>query len=551
MIRGARDVLAWALLACSACTSASHHESGGLSSAGSHVRGLRHGPWTNFYPSGAKQSEGRYENDIQTDAWTYWFENGNKEMEGRFTNERRDGEWTSWYENGALRACGRFESGFEEGVWRFHDRSGALEHEGAFELGKPVLRWTYFDANGAVRETGRYLAGVKVGTWTTRDASEIVYPTPTGYECVEERFDDSALKRIGFVRDGTPVGRWHSFHPGGKLRLECTFVDGSPTGSAHAWREDGTSLASGELRDGCVVGKWTVSRDGAQRDIELRDARPRSTFRGEWSPASSAELPGWSAVEAWVAEMCSPLQPPPIAAATTTPSAAAAPDAESHDLAGIPARAQPWTEYERRALPGLVKLYGGGVASIDDEYEERPALRSSHPNPQTSAVHSDDLVGKKLPMTRFTAADGSAIDLAEFSREHNVLVTILRGFGGQVCVYCTAQTKALADFAGEFEALDTKVVVVYPGPASGLPAFREAYRRTFGADETLPYAMLYDSDLRLTRALHIEDNIAVPTSLLLDRDGVIRWCRVAKSYADRPSAQEILTEIKRLSKAVR
>jgi hypothetical protein len=57
---------------------------------------------------------------------------------------------------------------------------------------------------------------------------------------------------------------------------------------------------------------------------------------------------------------------------------------------------------------------------------------------------------------------------------------------------------------------------------------------------------LYDTDLTLTRALHIEDNLAMPTSILLDREGVIRWSHVAKDYADRPSAHEILRRIEKL-----
>jgi peroxiredoxin len=163
----------------------------------------------------------------------------------------------------------------------------------------------------------------------------------------------------------------------------------------------------------------------------------------------------------------------------------------------------------------------------------------------------EDIVGRALPLARFTTAQGGVIDLGDYARKKNVLVTILRGFGGQVCVYCAAQTKALADFADEFAALDTAVVVVYPGPASGLAAFLDAYRRTFGADEKLPYQLLYDADLSLTRALRIEDNIAVPTSLVLDKRGIVRWCHVAKDHADRPSAREVLSQISAISKAER
>jgi antitoxin component YwqK of YwqJK toxin-antitoxin module/peroxiredoxin len=538
-----RKFLLLALLAsCSssgAPTVTSRYEDGRLASTGGHVRELRSGPWTDYFPSGRKQCEGRYENDVQAGLWTYWFENGQKEMEGRFEDERREGEWTSWYENGSLRAVGRFERGFEEGPWRFYDRSGAVEHEGTFELGRPVLRWTYYGPDGTVHETGDCFEGARVGRWTTQS-----YPVPKGCELVEERFPDSTLKRTGFLRDGTPSGRWNTFHPGGKLRLECTFRDGSPDGSAHAWREDGSLLARGTLEKGCIAGTWTFRRGDAEEQLDSKAARPRPSFAGDWSPANSADLPGWTAVETWIAEASSPLQPAPIPSSTAPEPTAAESRLAPEDATGIPARAQPWTEYERRVLPSLVKLYGSGI----DEYEGRVSLRESPSTPPAAVAKPADLVGRKLPLTRFSTADGGAIDLDDFAGKQDVLVTILRGFGGQVCVYCTAQTKALADFADRFAALGTKVVIVFPGPASGLDAFREAYRRTFSPADKLPFDLLYDTDLALTRALHIEDDMAVPTSLLLDKTGVVRWCRVAKDHADRPSAQEILARIQELRK---
>lgn len=557
-----------ALLALSSCVGApSHHEtvnpSATHTSHGAHVGGLRNGPWTEFYASGRKQSEGAYENDVQAGVWTYWFENGNKEMEGRFADERREGEWKLWYSNGALRAQGRFERGFEEGPWRFYDESGALDHAGVFELGAPVLRWTYFRPDGSVRATGAYDAGVRVGEWITRDAAgnetRDVYPLPTGCEWVEELFDDAKPKRSGFVRDGVPVGRWVSHHRSGALRMECNFRDGAPNGRARAWRDDGTLLARGELNDGCLVGEWTFWRGSAPETIDVRSARPRQSFSGEWSDASSAEQLGLMSIETWVAELCAPRQPAPMheTAASARPipesTAAASHVVAAEEVSSIPARAQPWTEYETRALSELVKRYGSGKIrnTRDEEDWDATSPRARGAKRELDVASAADLLGRTLPLKRFTTADGGRIDLDDYLGKRNVLVTILRGFGGQVCVYCAAQTKGLADFADAFDALDTEVVVVYPGPATGLTAFLEAYRRTFDVREKLPYKLLYDTGLGLTRALHIEDNIAVPTSILLDRKGIIRWCHVARDYADRPSAQQVLDQISALAKKER
>jgi antitoxin component YwqK of YwqJK toxin-antitoxin module/peroxiredoxin len=548
-----RALLIVGLLACGACTGpkvvTSHFENGQVERRGPHVRGLRDGIWTEYFENGAKKCEGLYANDVQSGSWTWWHANGNKEMEGRFEDEQREGTWTTWHENGALRATGRFERGYEEGWWRFYSPSGAIDHEGAFERGKPVLRWTWYDAGGSVRESGNHHAGTKVGSWTRKDASgatiETVYALPPGCELVEERFDDGTIRRAGFLVDGKPEGRWHTFHPGGKLRFECRFERGEPSGVACAWRDDGSLLASGPLRDGCLAGEWTFVRGDARETLVCDGSRPRPTFGGDWSAASSADLPGWTAVETWLAEACSPRQPAPIRS-QVTPASAAQPLAS--DLSGIPLRAPPWTEYERSVLSELLEQYATGKKRDGGEYEDRraPAGRSGSPKPANVAKPAD-LVGRELPVERFMTPDGGEIDIGAYAGKRNVLVTVLRGFGGQVCVYCAAQTKALAQSAADFAALDTEVVVVFPGPKSGVEAFLEAYRRTFGAGEKPPYELVYDADLTLTRALCIEDNFAVPTSLLLDRSGVVRWGYVAKDHADRPAVKSVLEQIKALS----
>jgi alkyl hydroperoxide reductase subunit AhpC len=60
--------------------------------------------------------------------------------------------------------------------------------------------------------------------------------------------------------------------------------------------------------------------------------------------------------------------------------------------------------------------------------------------------------------------------------------------------------------------------------------------------------MLYDADLQLVDALGLRDNIAVPSSLLLDKQGVVRWSHVGQSHADRPAATEILEQIEALER---
>ena len=52
--------------------------------------------------------------------------------------------------------------------------------------------------------------------------------------------------------------------------------------------------------------------------------------------------------------------------------------------------------------------------------------------------------------------------------------------------------------------------------------------------------------MKLVDGLGIVDNIAVPSVLLLDEAGLVRWSHVAKDLADRPSATQILRQIEAL-----
>jgi peroxiredoxin len=164
-------------------------------------------------------------------------------------------------------------------------------------------------------------------------------------------------------------------------------------------------------------------------------------------------------------------------------------------------------------------------------------------------ARAEALVGKRLPVTRFHTHDGKELDLEQL-RGRRVLLIVLRGFTTQVCVYCFAQTAELVPLQKRFADLDTEVVVVYPGSRSRLEAFLQCCRSEF-ADGRPPYHMVYDPDLELSKALGITGNLARPSALILDREGVVRSAYVAESelnVADRPPAKELISRLEELSR---
>ena len=81
-------------------------------------------------------------------------------------------------------------------------------------------------------------------------------------------------------------------------------------------------------------------------------------------------------------------------------------------------------------------------------------------------------------------------------------------------------------------------MVVYPGPTEAVPAFIQAVQSL--RQKPAPMLIGLDVSLLLVRSLGIEANLAKPTSLIIDRNGIVRYAYVGASMADRPSVEDLL-----------
>jgi hemoglobin len=207
-----------------------------------------------------------------------------------------------------------------------------------------------------------------------------------------------------------------------------------------------------------------------------------------------------------------PSPPRPAAAAVLPPSPSA----------------QPWTDDERRLAAQLIERYTAAQAKLPAEGEPR-----------------SELIGRKLDQTRFVSQAGDVFDLKDFEGKKRVVLVVLRGFAGQVCINCSSQTLALARKIEEFRARNAEVVLVYPGAAETLPTFLEAVRN-LQEGFTPPFPVVLDVDLAAVRTFKIEGSLAKPTSMVIDEGGVVRWAYVGKQPADRPSAKDLLDQLDRL-----
>jgi antitoxin component YwqK of YwqJK toxin-antitoxin module/peroxiredoxin len=521
--------------------------------------GLQTGEWTYYYESGQRRAYGRYADDHQTGPWTYWFENGGIEWSGAFdTSGKRTGEWTFFHPDSTMRARGRYIADFEDGPWEFFAETGALDRKGQYDGGKMSGPWTYYHGAGRPKAEGICHRGQRIGPWRIWDAAgkESVqdFGTKPGLSVARELWPNGTARRAGVLQNGAPIGRWTSWHDTGALRFCCTLQDGKPSGVFEARDPAGEVIAQGVLANGAFVDGSIGVENGATRALAA-GPMPAAAPTAEWVATEAlaalvperavavlgTELAGPVDTSAIVAKVDMPSAPPPAAAAVV--------EQIERQAERMPAPAQPdITVLQEKEREDYVQNYLEGPST------SRPSLRKYGPATGAKSTGSGsgprrraDLEGKPVPIDVLQGVDGTDVDLRQFRGKKRVLLVVLRGFLGEVCIYCIAQTEALARCREELESLGIEVLVVYPGAKENEESFERAYAMTFGKGAP-PYRVFYDPDLAVVQKLGITGDLAFPTTLIIDEQGIVQYAYVGEHRADRPAAKELIKVIKGLAK---
>lgn len=518
---------------------------------GTLTAGIQTGPWTFYYADGRKRSQGTYADDRQVGAWTSWYENGNTEWQGSFDDAGlRTGAWTFYHDNGTCRARGRFRADREHGFWQFFDRDGCMQNGGDFAVGRRSGLWTYYHAAGSKQAQGLCFEGAPVGPWrlwsTDGVASASALPLPKGCELVAETWPDGALRRLGLLRDGQPVGAFATWHDNGAVRAHAEMGSAKDAIAWSIFANDGSLRADGLLVGNDLV-DWRSWR-GATATAEDRTPLPQlpPATPGEFGPASLADGASPAvAVATYLRELRAPASA--TVAPLVAPGVPVSPPAQVEVLSTkrIAPKWQPsWTVTEEEELGNYVQDYLVGKAPARTSRKRYEVPKAAQGKPRRRA----DLENKSLALDELKVTDGSVVRLADLAGKRRALIVILRGFAGQVCVYCVAQTEALAQCADSFAELNMDVFVIYPGPEGDEAAFLQAYEESFGKGAP-PYKICYDPDLALVERLGVAGgDLAYPTTIFLDEQGVVRYAYTGQTRADRPAAQEILKFVRSLKK---
>jgi peroxiredoxin len=190
--------------------------------------------------------------------------------------------------------------------------------------------------------------------------------------------------------------------------------------------------------------------------------------------------------------------------------------------------------------PGIAGYALGGIALV-------PALLFLLAT-STSGLPSRKLavaVGQPAPDFSLTDADGRPFRLSEL-RGAPVLMKFYRGYW---CPYCVGELAQLDRFAEDFAALGVKLVAVSSDRVDELAPFRRKHGWAIRliADPTLVAHRLYNVQSRkFTPRRGPFRDLAIPTTILIDRDGRVLWVEQTPDFRVRPQADMVLAKAKAL-----
>jgi peroxiredoxin len=143
----------------------------------------------------------------------------------------------------------------------------------------------------------------------------------------------------------------------------------------------------------------------------------------------------------------------------------------------------------------------------------------------------------------FTAHDASGrpVRLSSF-RDSPVLLKFYRGVW---CPYCVGELRQLDRYAGDFAALGIKLVAVSSDRTDELYAFerKNAWAITLLADADLTVHRRYNVQQRnFTPKRGLFRDLAIPTSILIDKEGRVVWLEQTSDFRVRPQADALLAK---------
>jgi peroxiredoxin len=164
----------------------------------------------------------------------------------------------------------------------------------------------------------------------------------------------------------------------------------------------------------------------------------------------------------------------------------------------------------------------------------------------TALIAQAPAVGAKAPDFTLSTPTGKSVQMSKEIQGHGLVLVVLRGFPGYQCPFCVKQVHDFIDHAADFQAKNTRVLLVYPGP----PGELDDHAKDFLAKQAeLPanIVLVTDPDYKVTNLYGLRWDMphetAYPSTFVLDKKGMISFEKISHSHGDRLSAQDALDNL--------
>lgn len=314
---------------------------------------------------------------------------------------------------------------------------------------------------------------------------------------------------------------------------------------------------------GCVTIHVTPRRDPqfeqrlaeavARLEAELRVAAEAAPAAAETPAERVARIDEQTArataslrqVSAKAALKPAPAKPAVAEAETPAPAAAVVAAAEAPAATEASVEATAPAEPELLVRPSA-EVQAGSLGFIERRFGNSMLERFTTGTTAATNRQREDLLGKRLPQTRFLGPDGRIFNIQDFEGHRRVVLVVLRGFPGYVCVGCSTYTVALSRALEEFQSRNAQILLVYPGEPETVAAFLDGVRNVV-ADFELPFPVLLDVNRRFVQSVSIQGELAQPSTFIIDESGTVRYAYVGRSVDDRPPVPVVLEALDGLS----
>jgi peroxiredoxin len=209
-------------------------------------------------------------------------------------------------------------------------------------------------------------------------------------------------------------------------------------------------------------------------------------------------------------------------------------------------------------LTALAVLTGcGSSATPTGEREWSPPrktedeVKRGHLSFQDNPKQNPEVLKGPLP-TKYLNAEGKEVDLESFRGKSNVVLVIVKGmptrFNNVFCPGCLAQVNALTANHKEFQERNAEVIMLFPGPTDKLPQFlTDAYVDGRDGRSKPPFPLVLDPELKTIDSLGIREDLARPSTFILDKSGNPVFAYVGRDTNERPSVRALLAQLDKLN----